>query len=174
MKKNYKDYIKFQSQLDLPFLETRHEDLGKIFKTLKTKFHLKRNSDQKLIDLGSGNGSVILFSALKYGIISIGIEIDEQLISEARERIKSLKNAKSIRKIKILKEDFFSHSLYSYDFIYTYSLPSIHKFMKHLFKTAKEGAIIISYKYPIILENILKEVYTEEKNETKIYFYEKL
>ena len=77
------DYRKIYSQLDLPFQETKKISLKNIFRTLEKKFDLKKNSKQSIIDLGSGNGRVIIYSAINYGIRSIGIEIDPILIKEA-------------------------------------------------------------------------------------------
>ncbi|MEJ2296238.1 MAG: class I SAM-dependent methyltransferase [Candidatus Lokiarchaeota archaeon] len=77
-----KDYRKFISQLSLPYLGTPPEAIPKIFNTLKEKFNLIPNSSQTLIDLGSGNGRIIIYSAIHYKIKSVGIEIDKSLIDE--------------------------------------------------------------------------------------------
>ena len=45
-----KNYI-IHSELALPFLETPEDHIKVIFKTLETKFGLKKDSKQKLIDL---------------------------------------------------------------------------------------------------------------------------
>ena len=66
-------FMKINSQMELPFLETNSEMLKNIFNTLENKFGLLKNSDQKLIDLGSGNGQIVMYSALNYAIKSIGI-----------------------------------------------------------------------------------------------------
>ncbi|MHA1191085.1 MAG: hypothetical protein ACTSP9_02160 [Promethearchaeota archaeon] len=63
------NYYELQSQLSLPFLSTSSEALAQIFKTLENRFGLKKGSTQKLIDLGAGNGNVIIFSALNYSNI---------------------------------------------------------------------------------------------------------
>ena len=148
------NYRKFISQLSLPYLGTPPEVIPSIFNTLTERFNLKRNSLQKLIDLGSGNGRIILYSAINYGIKSVGIEIDENLIEEAKETIKSLKREKKINKkliklIEIRNEDLFRQDLQEYDFIYIYSLPSMQKSLHHVFKTTKPKAIIISFKYEL-------------------------
>ncbi|MHA2325515.1 MAG: hypothetical protein ACXACB_08945, partial [Promethearchaeota archaeon] len=62
-----KDYENFLSQLELPYLETKNYYLHQIFKTLEQKFGLVKNSQQVFIDLGFGNGQVVIFSALNYG-----------------------------------------------------------------------------------------------------------
>ena len=180
----YKNAYVIQSQLDLPFLETPYTDLEVIFKILKEKFGLKLNSKQKFIDLGSGNGSVILYSALNYNIYSVGIELNINLINEAKDKVNRLKKDKTIkkkalRKIKFKNEDLFIQNLEKYDFIYIFSLPTMQRSLKHVLITAKEGAIIISYKYKLSNDFTflkLREKQKLKKNDIKtfIYFYEKV
>ncbi len=178
-----REYEKFHSQLELPFLETKRKYLLDIFKTLENQFGLKKYSKQILIDLGSGNGQVVIFSALNYGIKSVGIEIDPVQIREAKHTIKSLKRRitqkkRNLRKIKIIHGDFYTLSLKNFDFIYIYSLPTMQKYLKHVFKTAKNGAIIISHMYPLkgfnmCLGLILKLEYEYENHDSATYFYQK-
>lgn len=178
-----REYEKFHSQLELPFLETKRKYLLDIFKTLENQFGLKKYSKQILIDLGSGNGQVVIFSALNYGIKSAGIEIDPVQIREAKNTIKSLKRGitqkkRNLRKIKIIHGDFYTLSLKNFDFIYIYSLPTMQKYLNHVFKTAKNGALIISHMYPlkgfsICLELMQKLEYEDENHDSATYFYKK-
>jgi len=174
----------FLSQLQLPFSETPLDLLEEIFHILQVKFGLTRNSNQKLIDLGAGNGQIIIYSALNYGIKSFGIEINENLILEAKQKVKTYKREKKykkklFRKIKLITKDFFNVSLKNYDFIYIFSLPTMQKFLNHVFLTAKTGAIVISFKYPLNnFEKILKLSYKLElkdvQHDFNIYYYVKL
>ncbi len=179
-----KDFNKFYSQLDLPFQETKQVFLKKIFKALEREFDLRKNSKQIFIDLGSGNGQVIIYSAINYGIRSIGIEIDPILIKEAKKSIRLLKQGnileeKVLRKITLIHGDFYTHNLKNYDFIYIYSLPTMQKYLKHVFQTAKRGVIIISHMYPLknltqYLEYKLKLDYNQENQETSTFFYRRI
>jgi len=161
-------FLEISSQLDLPFLETNRELIQKIFETLNLKFRLIKNSNQKLIDLGSGNGQIIFYSALNYGIKSIGIEINQDLIKEAKRYFKLLKKKKLyqrklFRKIKFIHGDFYEIDVRDFDFIYIYSLPTMQKYLKHVFLTAKNKSIIISYKYPLNgFDSFLKIFYYEK------------
>jgi len=184
LKKNQNNFEKFHSQLDLPFLETEDGFLKEIFKTLELKFGLKYGSNQKLIDLGAGNGSIVIFAFLNYSIKAFGIEINRNLKNEAKNRIKSLKKEENYKKrqfkeIKIKLGDFFLHNLKEYDYIYIYSLPSMHKYLRHVFRTAKKEAIIISHRHK--LENfssILKDeyilVHKIDNQECFTFFYKKI
>jgi len=178
------NYYELQSQLSLPFLSTSSEALAQIFKTLENRFGLKKGSTQKLIDLGAGNGNVIIFSALNYSISSLGIEISDILINEVKERIKILKekklnSSKILRKIDIKKGDLFQQDLSNFDFVYLFSLPTMQKYLKHVFLTAKEGTIFISHKYPLDqFDSILKLEHVLDiklkRDLLMTYFYKKL
>jgi SAM-dependent methyltransferase len=184
MKRRYEKYNRFQSQLDLPFLETPEKSLIEIFSMLEIKFRLTKDSKQKFVDLGSGNGQVVIFAAINYHIKSMGVEINQELIKETKERIKKLKKEKigqkkNVAKIKLLNGSFYGIKLYPFDFIYIYSLPTMQKFLKHVFMTVKTDSIVISYKYP--LENFeetlsLEHVLEKGEGEHKFiaFFYKKL
>ena len=178
------EYEKFLSQLELPFLETNRICLYQIFETLVREFGLIKNSQQIFVDLGSGNGQVVIFSALNYGLKSFGIEIDLTLVEEAKRSIKLLKklnknNKEFLRKIKIIQGDFYKQNLGNYDFIYIYSLPTMQKYLRHIFQTIKNGAIIISHMYPFknfkeCLELALKLEYIKGNHDFTTYFYKKI
>jgi len=175
------DSYKLHSQLALPFLETNLGYLGEIFNILELKFGLKKNSSQKFIDLGSGDGRIVIHVARNYCIRSIGIEINSNLINEAIEQVNSLKKKKMLKRrvfnnIKFIEFDFFKINLKKYDFIFTYSLPSMQKYLRHLFKTAKSTAIVISHKYELnqfdsLLNLKYKLSHSEGKNNIHTYFY---
>ncbi|MFX0041481.1 MAG: methyltransferase domain-containing protein [Candidatus Hodarchaeota archaeon] len=172
----------FISQLDLPFLETSPDLLKAIFQILKDRFGLIKNSNQKLIDLGAGVATVIIYSALNYGIKSFGIEINPNLIKEAKKKIEILKvkyKKKIAKNIKIELTDLYQKNLKKFDFIYIYSFPKMQKNLKHVFSTAKKDAIVISHKYPLEgLNSYLKHEYELKQKkgnkEVSTYFYIRL
>ncbi|TXT58732.1 MAG: hypothetical protein BAJALOKI2v1_310020 [Promethearchaeota archaeon] len=183
MKDRDKNFDIFTSQLDLPFLGSDEEAFNKIFKVLRDNFTLKPNSQQKFIDLGSGDGRVVIYIALKYGLESFGIEINENLINESKEKVQNLRkngklDGKLLDKITFIYGDFYNLDLGEYDFIYLYSLPTMQKFLKHILKSARKDAIFIAYKYPLdVLEGFLEAkksitVSREEPN-IKAYYYKK-
>ncbi len=179
-----KDFHRISCQLELPFLETKQIHLRNIFKALKNHFGLINDSKQIFIDLGSGTGQVIIYSAINYGIRSVGLEIDPILIKETKKSIRLLKEGnmfkkKVLRKITLIHGDFYAHNLKKYDFIYIYSLPTMQKYLKHVFKTAQNGSIIISHIYPlknlnIYLELKLKLEIDKEDKETFTFFYRRI
>ena len=180
-KKKYNSYS-LHSQLDLPYLETNESFIKDIFETLETKFSLKKDSKQRFIDLGCGDGRVVIYATLHYGIQSTGVEINLNLIEEAKSKLKLLQTnkihkKKQLKKIKITYGDLFQLNLNKYDFIYIFSLPTMQKFLNHIIITVrKEDAIIISYKYPL-KNSFLKleeEIELKSKNQKiSAFFYRK-
>ncbi len=179
-----KDHDKISSQLSLPYLETHDELIKEIFMILEQEFALKRDSNQGFIDLGSGDGRIVIFCGFNYGIKALGIEINENLIKEANENLRVLKNRHNLKKkqlkhIRIEFGDLFRQDLQDFDFIYTYSLPTMHKYMNHVFITAKNNAVIISHKYPLkgfdtYLKLEYELIHKTEKQELTTYFYRKV
>jgi hypothetical protein len=183
LKKTQFNFNKFHSLLALPYLDTDQKLLPEIFRVLEDNFGLTRKSKQKIIDLGAGNGNVVIYSALNYQIESYGIELDENLIKEMKNKIKLMKkvttyNKRLLKKIHIIPGDLFIHNLNPYNFIYLYSLPSIYKYLKHVLNTAKKGTIIISHKYPLnnfnsILEIKYNLLHKNKKQEIFTFFYKR-
>lgn len=182
-KKKLDKFTEFSSQLALPFLETFQEFLNPIFSILEEYFELKKNSGQSFIDLGAGDGRIIIYVGIHYGIRAVGIEINQNLVKEARERILLLKEKYTqleTNNPKIIHGDFFESDLSKFDYIYTFSLPTMQKSMKHILKTAKKGAILIAHKYPLDysgFQSSFEEKYIIKHNSKGkpifTYFYQK-
>lgn len=175
------NYI-FNSQLALPYLESDERVIERIFKVLNNQFDLKPHSNQKFIDLGAGDGTVVIHCAIHYDIVSVGVEIKPSLIEDLRGRIESIKKKEKdlrsrLEKIKIIQGDLFQQTLESFDFVYIFSLPTMQRFLNHVFQTAKKGTIFISYKYPLEDFKYLKQEYqlnTEiDGKEVSAYYYRK-
>lgn len=45
--------------------------------------------------------------------------------------------------------DLYTARLEAYDFIYIFAFPDIQRFLPHVLRTAREGAIVIAYKHPM-------------------------
>nr|MDO8113560.1 class I SAM-dependent methyltransferase [Candidatus Sigynarchaeota archaeon] len=168
-------YYEIQSQTDLPFLPTPETIIKEVFVVLEADFGLVRKSRQRFIDLGSGTGDVVVCCASNYKIRADGIEINEKFVNEARMKIKKA----GIKHTRMWKGDLFDFSLARYDFIFLFSLPHNQRFLNHVFQTAKTGAIVISYKYPLDeLNQVLglkKELHVSLNGMAQeVYFYTKI
>ncbi|WP_321476807.1 class I SAM-dependent methyltransferase [uncultured Paludibaculum sp.] len=104
---------------------------------------LKRG--EKMFDLGSGDGRVVVMAAEKFKADATGIEIDTDLYRQSMDRIKSLGLEKHARIINgdITQQDFSSANLLT-----VYLLPnSNEKIRPMLEKQLKKGTRIVAHDF---------------------------
>ncbi len=182
MKKINYDYL--STQISLPFEGANYKVIKLIFEKLSRDFNLSCGSNQKFIDLGSGDGRVVIYCGLHFKIRSVGIELNYTLIKEAKDALKRQISSKNYKKrfkkyAKFKLKDIFTQGLNDFDYIYIFPLPTMTKYLEHVFKTLKKDAILISYKYPIInCEEIITLVedyeFHRENKSIHAYFYKKV
>lgn len=73
---------------------------------------IKLQNYRNFLDLGSGDGKVVLIASL-FGVKATGIEIDDDLIKTSERIKKELK-----LKADFIKGDFFKHDFSKYDIIF--------------------------------------------------------
>ena len=98
---------------------------------------------EKMFDLGSGDGRIVIQAARKYKADATGVELDDALVKASMARIKRLGLADLARIIHgdLLKQDYSSA-----DLLTVYLLPIANeKLMPILEKQLKKGARIVSH-----------------------------
>lgn len=96
------------------------------------------------IDLGSGDGRIVLASA-KLGINSIGYELNPTLVHQSRQIIKKL-NLSHLAKIKF--KNFWQADFNHADIIYVYQFPKYIKKLEKILKKTNHPLTVISNQYP--------------------------
>ena len=76
---------------------------------IKIKLHKFRN----FLDLGSGDGRVVLIASL-FGVKAVGIEIDDELFTKSLEIQRKLNMPNAI----FYNNDFYDHNFYGYDVLF--------------------------------------------------------
>jgi 16S rRNA A1518/A1519 N6-dimethyltransferase RsmA/KsgA/DIM1 with predicted DNA glycosylase/AP lyase activity len=102
-------------------------------------------SGEKMFDLGSGDGRIVIMAAQKFHADATGIEMDKDLHKQSTEKIKSLGLEKSARIIRgdILKQDYGSA-----DLVTVYLLPTSNdKVQPLLDKQLKKGARVVAHDF---------------------------
>ncbi len=100
---------------------------------------------EKMYDLGSGDGRIVIMAAQKFRAQAVGIELDRDLCRISTEKIRKLKLEKSAQIINgdLLKQDYSSA-----DVITVYLLPGfIDKVQPLLDAQLKKGARIVSHDF---------------------------
>ena len=104
-----------------------YSDPDAIFELFK---EIKLDKHKRFLDLGSGDGSIVLIASL-FGIEAVGIEDDDELyrigndiidesyeLYEIRNDIKELPNLKTKPECKFIKGDYMEHDFKGYDLIF--------------------------------------------------------
>jgi precorrin-6B methylase 2 len=129
---------------------------------------------EKMFDLGSGDGRIVIMAAQRYHADAIGVELDKSLVRQSMERIRKLgleANARIMNR-DLLKEDYTTA-----DLVTVYLLPlSNNKVEPLLDRELKKGARVVAHDFEF-------RGSTPEKTETidddgegrshKLYLYRK-
>ncbi len=100
---------------------------------------------EKMFDLGSGDGRIVIMAARKFKADGTGVEFDKDLCRQSSERIKSLGLESRARIINgdIMKQDYSSASLLT-----VYLLPGSNDRLRPLLeKQLKKGTRIVSHDF---------------------------
>jgi protein-L-isoaspartate O-methyltransferase len=100
---------------------------------------------EKMYDLGSGDGRIVILAARKYKADANGVELDESLYKQSVERIRSLGLTPTAHIVlgDLLKQDYSSA-----DLLTIYLLPvAIEKVTPIFDKQLKKGARVIAHDF---------------------------
>ena len=100
---------------------------------------------EKMFDLGSGDGRIVIMAARKFKADATGVEFDDALYKQSMEKIKTLGLAATARIIHgdLLKQDYSSA-----DLLTVYLLPmSNDKLSPILDKQLKKGARVVAHDF---------------------------
>ncbi|TAK80977.1 MAG: methyltransferase domain-containing protein [Betaproteobacteria bacterium] len=117
-----------------------------------------------LIDLGSGDGRIVLTAAKVFGARGFGVEIKDELVRKSNE---AAKREGLADRVKFLKQDLFKTDLSQATVITMYLLPDTVNLLKDKFlKELRPGTRIVSHDYP--LTGWIPEKYLQMDLEDKI------
>ncbi len=132
----------------IPYTSSLPERIQTIFKLIKIK------PMQKAVDLGSGDGRLLIALAKK-GAKAYGYEIREKYYRRSKQLVlqEGLQD-----KVFVYQRDFFKEDLRSFDLVFIYGIDSMmDDLAKKLIKELKPGTIVISNGFKIPGWEILKE-----------------
>jgi protein-L-isoaspartate O-methyltransferase len=100
---------------------------------------------EKMFDLGSGDGRIVIMAAQKFHADAVGIEMDKDLFKQSTDKIRKLGLEKTAR---IVNGDIFKQNYGSADMITVYLLPASNdKVRPILEKQLKKGTRIVSHDF---------------------------
>jgi len=122
-----------------PFVPTPEKVVEKMLKLAKV------NKNDIIYDLGCGDGRIVVMAAEKYGARGIGIEIDPDRVSEARERVKKYGVEKLV---DIIQKDALKVDLSPATVVTLYLTPEGNELIKPgLEKYLKPGSRVVSHGF---------------------------
>ncbi|HEY2016329.1 MAG TPA: methyltransferase domain-containing protein [Bryobacteraceae bacterium] len=130
---------------------------------------------EKMFDLGSGDGRIVIMAAQKFHADAVGVELDKDLCKQSLARIQKLGLEKSAH---ILNGDLLKQNYSSADLVTVYLLPESidNKVQPLLDKQLKKGARVVAHDFefkswtPEKVENIADD--GEGRSHT-LYLYRK-
>ena len=117
-----------------------------------------------LIDLGSGDGRIVLTAAKVFGARGFGVEIKDDLVKRSNE---SAQKEGLADRVRFMKQDLFTTDLSQATVITMYLLPDTVNLLKDKFiRELRPGTRILSHDYP--LTGWIPEKYVQMDLEDKV------
>ncbi len=163
---------------DLDDRRTRSDSLRSVF--VPTPLHVVEKmleladvkQSDRVYDLGSGDGRIVVTAARKYGSHAIGYELDEDLVAISRAAV-SKEEVEEL--VSIEQEDIYNVDLSEADVVAVYLLPKQLEELIPQFRKLPPGARIVShaFKIPGIEPEQSRTVRSEEDGAShRIYVYQ--
>lgn len=99
-----------------------------------------------LIDLGSGDGRIVITAAKKHGARGVGVDLDRYLLKLANE---TARREGVADRAKFVEQDLFETELAAATVITTYLLPEMNLRLRPKFLALKPGTRIVAHDYDI-------------------------
>jgi len=145
---------------DVPYVPTPPQVVEKMLELA----HI-RNSDF-LMDLGSGDGRIVITAARKYRCRGMGIDINPERI---REAVQNAKKAGVSHLVRFQEQDLFEADLSKATVVTLYLLPDINlKLRPKLWRELKPGTRVVSHSFDM---GDWKPEQTVEVDWRTIYFW---
>jgi SAM-dependent methyltransferase len=97
-----------------------------------------------LLDLGSGDGRIVITAAKKFGARGMGVDLDGELVAQAEENARAYGVADRVR---FLQQDLFKTDLSQATVITMYLLPAVVRRLQPALLDLKPGTRIVSHDF---------------------------
>ena len=98
-----------------------------------------------LIDLGSGDGRLVITAAQKYGAHGFGVELDPRLVYRSNQ---AAERAGAADRVKFLRKDLFQTDFHDADVLTLYLLPDVNMALRpKILAELRPGTRVVSHDY---------------------------
>ncbi|MBX3665964.1 MAG: class I SAM-dependent methyltransferase [Burkholderiales bacterium] len=125
-------------QFDVPFVPTPHVVIEEMLRLANV------TPQDFVMDLGSGDGRVLITAAQKFGARGIGVDLDGELIAES---IESAQAAGVTDRVQFLQQDLFKTDLDRASVITMYLLPGVMARLQPRLLELKPGTRLVSHDF---------------------------
>jgi hypothetical protein len=124
---------------DTPYVQTPQNVVDRMLEVAKV------SAKDYVIDLGSGDGRMVITAAKKYGATGFGVDLDRRLVTLANQNASKLGVAD---KAKFYERDIYQTDLSAASVVTIYLLPEVNLMMRpRLFAMLKPGTRVVSHDY---------------------------
>ena len=96
-------------------------------------------------DLGCGDGRIVVTAAVRHGARGVGIDIDRELIEEAR---RNAERARVAHRVQFRQQDLFQADISPASVVMLYLLPELNlRLRPQLWRQLKVGARVVSHTF---------------------------
>ena len=128
-----------ETGLDVPFVPTPGPLVRRMLSLADTK------PGDRLIDLGAGDGRIVITAAREYGARALGVELHPERYAIIRNSAASLKP-----NLHVIRQNFFQTDLSNADVVTMYLLPSVNEALrKKLERELHGGARVVTHDFSI-------------------------
>ncbi len=125
----------------VPYVQTPMEIVERMLRMAEVK------PGDHVIDLGSGDGRIVIEAAKRFGARGLGVDIDPRLVKLATDNAKRA-GVESLTRFEI--QDLFETDLRGVSVVTMYLLPEVNlKLLPRLVEQLKPGARIVSHDYDL-------------------------
>ena len=125
--------------LDVPYKSTRRDVVALMLEMGEVK------AGDMVIDLGTGDGRILIAAAKERGAQGLGVDLDPVLIDKARD---AAEDAGVADRVRFAAADLFKTDLSSADVVTMYLLPEVNlRLRPQLFAQLKPGTRVVSHAF---------------------------
>ncbi len=124
--------------LDVPFVTTPDNVVLAMLEMGRVQ------APDRLLDLGSGDGRIVITAALRLGVRGRGIEIDPNLVVESRD---NARKAGVADRVEFVEQDLFLSDLSGADVITMYLLPDVNLKLRPRLLALRPGVRLVSHDW---------------------------
>jgi len=128
-----------EKELDTPYVPTPQAVVERMLDMAQVK------ASDMVIDLGSGDGRIMITAAKRHGARGFGVEIDPRLVKRSNEEAKRVGVAE---RVKFLQQDLFSTDFHEAAVLTLYLLPDVNIALRpKILAELKPGTRVVSHDY---------------------------